>query len=259
MKSRQKKYKVLALIPARSGSIRILRKNIKPLAGHPLIAYTIAAASASGIFDKIIVSTDSEEIRQVALYYGAEAPFLRPKKFATSVSPDIEWLRHALSKAGCGYDCFSILRSSSPFRSAATIRRAWQQFIGIKNAHSLRAVELCHQHPGKMWVVKGKFMKPLLDQSHLKVAWHAGQYQALPKVYVQNSSLEIAWTKVVRLYNSREGKIITPFFTEGAEGFSLDYEEDWHMAEHMIKHKKAVLPVVNYKPYGHYKNKIHTI
>jgi len=217
-----KMTKAIALIPARSGSLRVTNKNIKILGGHPLIAYAIAAARSSKVFDRIVVSTDSEMIRKVALHYGAEAPFLRPAEFATSVSPDIEWIKHALSSLGEQYDAFSILRPTSPFRQTETIQRAWKQFVDTPGIDSLRAVELCRQHPGKMWVVEGTLMRPLLDQSHLEVAWHAGQYQGLPKVYVQNSALEIAWTRVVWDTNSREGKVIAPFFTTGAEGFSID-------------------------------------
>jgi len=92
-------------------------------------------------------------------------------------------------------------------------------------------------------------MRPLLDQSHLSIPWHAGQYQDLPNIYVQNSSLEIAWTRVVWETNSREGKVIAPFFTHGAEGFSIDYEQDWYLAERMIETGEAVLPRVDQEPF----------
>ena len=100
-----------------------------------------------------------------------------------------------------------------------------------------------------MWELDGDLMRPLLDQSHLEVAWHAGQYQALPKVYVQNSALEIAWTRVVYQYNSREGKNVTPFMTKDFEGFSIDYEEDWERAENLVASQRAVLPMVEQEPY----------
>lgn len=241
--------KVIALIPARAGSARIPNKNIRLLAGHPLIAYAIVSARASSLYERIIVSTDSELIREIAIYYGAEAPFLRPAELATAVSPDIEWIKHALSQLEKSYDAFSILRPTSPFRTSETIKRAWQQFLSMRDIDSLRAVELCRQHPGKMWVIEGDLIRPLLDQSHLKIAWHAGQYQALPKVYVQNSSIEVVWTRVVWEYNSREGRKIAPFFTEKNEGFSIDYEDDWYLAEHMIEVGEAILTNINIKPY----------
>ena len=242
-------HKFLALIPARSGSSRVPGKNIKPLAGHPLIAYTIQAARASSLFSRIIVSTDSERIRDIVIHYGAEAPFLRPKEFATSTSPDIEWLKHALSELKQDYECFSILRPTSPFRGPQTIQRAWSKFLKVPQIDSLRAVQLCHEHPGKMWVMKGDIMRPFLNQSDMNVAWHAMQYQDLPKLYIQNSALEIAWTRVVWEHNSREGKVVRPFFTEGEEGFSIDYELDWFLAEHMVSSDRARLPEIDREPF----------
>ena len=104
---------ILALIPARSGSKRVADKNIRPLAGHPLIAYTIAAARESGIFSSIVVSTDSEQYAEISRKYGAEVPFLRPAEISGDVSPDIEWIEFTLKRlkeAGREYDCFSILK-----------------------------------------------------------------------------------------------------------------------------------------------------
>ena len=83
---------VIAFVPARSGSERVPHKNVRPLAGHPLLAYAIATAKEAGVFDRVVCSTDSEEIAEIARWYGAEVPFLRPSRFATSTSPDIEWL-----------------------------------------------------------------------------------------------------------------------------------------------------------------------
>ena len=80
---------VIALIGARSGSERVANKNIRPLAGHPLLAYAIATAQQSGVCDRVVVSTDSEEIADVARWYGAEVPVPRPAEYATSTSPDI--------------------------------------------------------------------------------------------------------------------------------------------------------------------------
>ena len=122
---------VVALIPARSGSKRVPLKNIRRLSNHPVIAYTIAPALESRIFDAVVVSTDSEEIATIVRHYGATVPFLRPAAMANDMSPDIEWVEHTLktlSVAGKSYDCFCLLRPTSPFRSAETIRRAWREF-----------------------------------------------------------------------------------------------------------------------------------
>src|SRR5262245_25710411 len=123
---------VVALIPARSGSKRVIDKNGRVLSGHPLMAYAIASARASGVFDAVICSTDTERLAQIARHYGAEVPFLRPAEFATSISPDIEWVEDTLKRLKAqrrSYDCFSILRPTSPFRTTDTIRRAWAEFL----------------------------------------------------------------------------------------------------------------------------------
>ena len=86
----------VALIPARSGSKRVINKNISPLEGHPLIAYTIISALESNEFDDVIVSTDSNEIKEVAEYYGASVPFIRPEEYSQDTSPDIQWVKHSL-------------------------------------------------------------------------------------------------------------------------------------------------------------------
>lgn len=243
---------IIALIPARAGSKRVLDKNVRPLAGHPLIAYTIAAALQSEIFDTVVVSTDSERYADIARYYGAGVPFLRPSEFASELSPDIEWVEYTLKRLqseGCSFDCFSILRPTSPFRQAATIRRAWEQFLSQEGVDSLRAVEKCKQHPGKMWVVRGNRMMPLLPLSPPEQPWHSSQYQSLPEVYVQNASLEIAWTRVVFEGRTIAGNVLMPFLTEGYEGFDLNDPYDWKFAEELIRNGQASLPPIYRIPY----------
>ena len=236
---------VIALIPARSGSERVPHKNVRPLAGHPLIAYAIATARQAGIFDRVVLSTDSEEIAEIARWYGAEVPFLRPAEYATSISPDIEWIAYTLEQLPERYDLFAIVRATNPFRGPDALRRGLEQLLATPEADSIRAVERVKQHPGKTWVLEGSTMRPLLDQSHLEVAWHAGQYQALPHVYVQNSALEIAWTRVVTEHGTREGEVLAPFLTQSLEGFNVDDEEDWERAERLVASGAATLPVVD--------------
>lgn len=244
--------RAVAFVPARSGSERVPGKNIRPLAGHPLLAYAIETALQSGIFERVVVSTDSEEIAAVARWYGADVPFLRPAAYATATSPDIEWLRYTLERLGESYELFAIVRATNPFRGPATVRRGVEQLLATPEADSLRAVELVKQHPGKMWVLAEdrRTMRPLLDQSHLEVAWHAGQYQALPPVYVQNSALEIAWTRVVPETGTREGRVVAPFFTEGCEGFNVDDEADWERAERLVASGAVTLTAVSRPPYA---------
>jgi CMP-N,N'-diacetyllegionaminic acid synthase len=234
--------RVVALVPARSGSTRVPGKNVLRLAGHPLLAYSIAAARESGIFTGVVVSTDAKEIADVARRYGAEVPGLRPAEIATATSPDVEWVLHVMRDRD--EDAFAILRPTSPFRTAATILRAWEQFRALgERVDSLRAVELVKQHPGKMWVLDGDLMRPLLEQPADGTPYHSQQYAALPHVYVQNSSLEIAWRRVLDgPLPSIAGERLAPFLTEGAEGFSIDYPEDVERATRMISAGEARLP-----------------
>ena len=235
---------LVAFVPARAGSERVPGKNVRLLAGHPLLAYAIAAARQAGVFDRVVCSTDSGKIAEVAQRYGADVPFLRPAELATATSPDIEWIAHALDQLDEHYDLFAIVRATNPFRGPDVLRRGLEQLLATPEADSIRAVELVKQHPGKMWVLEGKTMRPLLDQSHLDVAWHAGQYKALPEIYVQNSALEIAWTRVVSQTGTREGRVVAPFFTRGHEGFNVDDEEDWARARALVDSGEAALPRV---------------
>ena len=237
----------VALIPARQGSKRVPGKNIRRLGPHPVLAYTIAPALESGVFDAVIVSTDSEETASIARHYGAEVPFLRPGALAGDTSPDVEWVEHTLDelrRAGRTWDCFSLLRPTSPFRTAATIRRAWERFVAQTGVDSLRAVEKCAQHPGKMWIVTGDRMSPLLPGAPAGRPWHSTPYQALPPVYVQNASLEIAWTRVVFEGRTIAGDVIVPFLTEGHEGFDINDRYDWMVAERLIADGDGALPSV---------------
>ena len=252
MPEKAKIPRIVALIPARSGSRRIKQKNVRRLNCHPVIAYTISAAFNSGIFANILVSTDSRRYADIAEYYGAEVPFLRPTEMATATSPDIEWIRFTLRKlceSGQHYDCFAILRPTSPFRKAETIVRAWSQFLSNSKIDSLRAVEPCKQHPGKMWVLNNDRMAPLLDQPVEGPPFHSQQYASLPPIYVQNASLEISWCRNVLEHQSISGDIIMPFLTRDYEGEDLNDERDWFHVERLVQANLNLLPNIKNPPF----------
>jgi N-acylneuraminate cytidylyltransferase len=191
-----------------------------------------------------VVSTDSEEIAEISRRYGAEVPELRPVELATTTSPDIEWVLHAMQ--GRTEDAFAILRPTSPFRGAATIRRAWEHLVELSDrADSIRAVERCRQHPAKMWRLEGELIRPVIERPDEGTPWHSMPFQSLPEVWVQNSSLEIAWRSVLEGNRPKiSGERIAPFFTDGAEGFSIDYPEDFATAEQMVASGEAELPKI---------------
>jgi CMP-N,N'-diacetyllegionaminic acid synthase len=216
-----------------------------------MLAYTVRAAIDSGIFDAVICATDSALYAKVATYYGAEVPFLRSSEISGDKSPDIEWVVWMLSRLkaeGREYETFSILRPTSPFRLPQTIQRAWKAFSSDPKADSLRAIEKCKQHPGKMWVVRGNRMLPLMPFNNGTTPWHSSQYTALPEIYVQDASLEIARSSIALEQNTIAGETIIPFVSQGLEGFDINEQEDWLLAEYYLANGIARLPAISKHP-----------
>lgn len=242
----------IALIPARAGSKRVENKNIYRLNGHPLIAYTISAAIDSGIFEKIFVSTESAEYAEISKHYGADVEFLRPKEYATDESPDIEWVEFSLrelSKRGQNFDYFSILRPTSPLRTSSTIQRAFAEFLSDESVDSLRAVELCTQHPGKMWRIVENRLVPVMARQDSGVDWFSSPTQTLPDVWVQNASLEFAHVRCVLNDRSITGKAILPFKTKFPEGLDINRPEDIARVEGLVSQSADSLPRIKQRPF----------
>ena len=234
---------IVALVPAKGTSLRVPGKNARALAGHPLVAYTIASARESGLFTDVVVSTDSPEIGDISRRYGSTV-VERPAELAAPMAPDIDWILHAMD--GRTEDEFAILRPTSPFRSAQTLERARRRLAELGDrVDSIRAVQRCRQHPGKMWRIEGELMRPVLERPDSGTPWHSQQTQSLPEIWVQDSSLEMARRHVLEGPRPTiSGERVAPFFTEGAEGFSIDYPEDFERAELLVKQGKAELPRV---------------
>ena len=234
-------HSMVALIPARAGSKRCPGKNTRLLGGKPLIQWSLEAAEACGLFSQIIVSSDDADTRYAAIIYGVTAHDRKPAH-ATDTAPDYLWVNDVMRERS--EEIFCILRPTSPFRTASTIRRAYARLIG-SGAHSVRAVEKVTQHPGKMWYSPegSKFMEPALDGGGLSdlpdpyhddgTPWHSSPTQTLPTYYVQNASLEMAWTWVLRQTHTISGHLVAPFLTESLEGFDINTEADFAEAERL--------------------------
>lgn len=230
----------VALIPARAGSKRVPGKNTRALGGIPLLVHTIRTAVESGIFTSVVVSTDSEATLALSVVCEARG-YHRAAVNAGDLSPDFAWVAEYAPDT----DCFAILRPTSPFRTAETIRRAWDQWLlQGERFDSLRAVELCRQHPGKMWLMGEEGRLERYDASWPDLdgqPTHSRPYQTLPQVYTQNASLEIAWTRVLKEFGNISGDRVLAFLTQGREGFDINTEDDWAMAEHLIATGQVVL------------------
>lgn len=246
--------KAIALVPARAGSKRVPHKNVARLAGHPAIAYSIAAARASGVFDTVMLCTDDPLYAEIGEHYGASVPFLRPAGISSSTSPDIEWVRFVLAglaERGESYDLFSILRPTNPFRRAATIRTAFETLRERPGADSLRAVSPVSEHPGKMWVIRGGIMHPLLPLTpEDETPWHSQQMSTLPAVYKQNASLEVAWSRIaLGARPTIAGQVVLPFISEGHDGFDINVPGDMEEARALVASGAAALPPIDRPPF----------
>lgn len=227
---------ILAFIPARSGSKRIPNKNIKLLSGKPLIAYTIEAAKRSKRINRIVVSTDSEEIATVAKQFGVEVPFLRPESISRSHSTEMEFFEHALDwfskNENYEPDFIVLLYPTSPFRKPESIDKAVEVMLEHQEADSLRSVRLCSEHPYKMWVIEGKYLYPFVRNKDPNI--HTLSYQSLPAVYIQNASIYITKPLTIRNKRSPTGDIIIPFVMDEIESIDINTELDFSFAEMLM-------------------------
>lgn len=241
---RNQPVEVLAIIPARGGSKTIPRKNIKDFAGFPLIAYSIAAGRQSELVSRVMVSTDDEEIAQVARRYGAEVPFIRPAAHAQDQTPDLPVFEHALAwlEEHQGYrpDIVVQLRPTSPLRRMWHIDGSIRALIQNPHADSVRTVVVPFQNPFKMWTIaEDGLMRPLM-QTNFKEPYNMPR-QALPDVYWQTGYVDAAWRKTILEKKSMTGERILPLVIDPADWVDLDSPEDWQRAEQLILSKDLSL------------------
>jgi CMP-N,N'-diacetyllegionaminic acid synthase len=219
--------KILGIIPARGGSKGIPKKNIKLLNGKPLIAYTIANALASNL-DRVIVSTDNEEISRISKECGAEV-IIRPDNLAEDKTPTIHVLQDAVSRLDEKFDCIMTLQPTSPLRNSKHINEAIKLFESDKEADSLVSiVEVPHNYmPEKLMSLDGKY---LFGNNDIK------RRQDLPIMYARNGAA-IYVTKTERLNEYIFGGKALPYFMNKKFSFDLDDMEDWELLECLIKNK----------------------
>lgn len=219
---------VLALIPARGGSKGIPRKNLLPVGGVPLIVHSVRQGLAAETITRVVVSTDDEEIAQVAREAGAEVPFLRPPALAGDLSPDLDAFSHALRwlEAEEGYlpELVVHLRPTCPARELRLIDAAVRKLQAAPEADSLRSVCLAQQTPFKMWREVGGRLVPVARVEGLPEA-HSLARQQLPRVYWQNGYVDVIRPRTILELQSMAGEVVLPFEVDQRQ-FDLDYPED---------------------------------
>ena len=232
------RQEVLAVIPARGGSKGIPRKNIRRFAGQPLIAWSIAAAKQSNLVTRVIVSTDDEEIAEVARRLGAEVPFLRPAELAQDISVDYPLFEHALAwlKQNENYqpDIVIQLRPTSPIRPLEMVDAAVQLLLDRPDAHSVRGVIPSGQNPYKMWRIgDDNRMLPLLTVEGVPEPFNAPRQQ-LPQTYWQTGHIDVIRTSTVTEMRSLSGSVILPYLVDPAYAVDIDSPRDWSRAEWLV-------------------------
>lgn len=241
---------VIAIIPARGGSKGIVGKNIVPLMGHPLIAFTIAAAMQSKFISRAIVSTDSEDIAQIARKYGAEVPFLRPAEFATDTSTDREFLVHAthwfLANEGVAPDYFVHLRPTTPLREPALIDQAIQRIQQNPQATSLRSAHLALKTPYKWFELDASGYFEGIRPQDTRPEYYNLPRQSFPPVYDPNGYVDIVRTSQLLASDSVHGTRILGFIVPFCH--ELDSPEDLLFMNYLAgRHGSPLLAVLNEK------------
>ncbi len=230
---------VLAVVQARGGSKGIPGKNIKPLAGVPLIAYSIAAGLQSKYVDRVIISTDSEEIAEVARKWGAEVPFLRPAEYSTDTAVDLDLFVHALTwleeNEGCCPELVVQLRPTSPLRPPDCVDRAIETLLSDPAATSVRGVVPSGENPYKMWRLTDERqpMQPLLNEGFSEP--YNMPRQKLPKTYWQTGHIDVLRRDTILRDRSMSGARILPLVIDSRYTIDIDNLQDWDKAEWLIE------------------------
>ncbi|MFT3892269.1 MAG: acylneuraminate cytidylyltransferase [Anaerolineales bacterium] len=230
---------ILALIPARGGSKGIPRKNIRNFAGHPLIAWSIAAGLQSKSVSRVIVSTDDEEIAAVARECGAETPFLRPSEFAQDRTTDFPVFEHALKWLeeieSYKPEIVIQLRPTSPIRPVDMVDQAVSILMQHPEADSVRGVVPAAQNPHKMWRFNGYDapLNPLLQVEGITEPYNAPR-QILPPVYWQTGHIDAIRTSTITSKQSMTGNVVYPLVIDPRYTVDIDTPADWEKYEAVV-------------------------
>jgi CMP-N,N'-diacetyllegionaminic acid synthase len=224
----------LGIIPARGGSKRLPGKNLRPLAGKPLLAHTIEAARASRRLTAVVVSTDSAEIARCAARYGIDPAGLRPAGLARDSSPTIDALRHALARYESAHgrvDAVVVLQPTSPFRTGRHIDEAIA-LLKSRAADTVASVRLARDHPYWAWTRAGSVLRPYHSLARMELT--RGD---LPEVYVENGAVFVVRASLVRrgrIY----GRRVVPLVMDDLASVDIDTPLDFAWAEFLLARER---------------------
>jgi len=223
----------LAVIPARGGSKRIPRKNVRDLGGRPMIAYTIVAALESGVFDRVVVSTEDEGIAEIARSLGAEVPFRRGEDLADDVTPVSQVTLDALRRLdpeGTRHTRVCQLMANCPVRDAADVRASLEQFKASGAGSQLSVTRFAWQNA--WWAMRRHetlALEPLFPRE-IKM-----RSQDLPPLFCPTGALWWARSEVLREFGTFYAPGVTGWEISWQHATDIDTEEDWAMAELLLQ------------------------
>lgn len=233
----QNKPVIFGLVTARGGSKSIPKKNIKEICGKPLIAWTIESAKKSKYLDRVICSTDNEEIAAVAKQFGAEVSFLRPVEFAQDATPDLPVFEHALrwflENEKILPDIIVHLRPTGPLRTTEDIDAAIELLLSHPEADSIRCVAKAPLHPLKTYRLDEKnYLQPFVPESVYGIpeAYNKPRQQ-LPKAYASLGYLSVIWSKTILELHSMCGTKILGLEVPEENAIDIDSPIDFIVAE----------------------------
>lgn len=232
---------VLAIIPARGGSKGIKRKNLTPFNDVPLIVNSIRHALNSQLITRVLVTTDDEEIRGVAVAAGAEVPFVRPKELAGDQVLDLPVFEHALNflLLNEGYTPRIVvhLRPTAPYREAGWIDEAILMLLNDSNADSVRSVSLPDKHPYRMFsIAKDGYLQSIMEHEHPMP--YLLRRQDLPSVYYYNCVIDVTRPQTIFEKKSMTGEKILAYLMDPEKVIDIDSPRDLEIAKFLFENKK---------------------
>ena len=231
---------VLAVIPARSGSKSVPHKNIREIAGKPMLAHSIAHAQASRYINRIILSTDSEQYAEIGRQYGAEVPFLRPAELASDTALDFEVFEHLLKvlKDTEGYEADVVvqLRPTYPIRDVADIDAMIEQLLQNPSLDSVRSISPAKEIPFKMWTMGADgSLTPIYKE--IPECYNMPR-QELPVAYYQNACIDVFRGSTILEKRSMTGTAIAGYVM--LHNFDIDTEAEMAIAQQVLEIRQGM-------------------
>jgi N-acylneuraminate cytidylyltransferase len=222
---------IIAIVPARGGSKGIPQKNIRLIAGKPLIYYTIRASQKSKYIHHTVVSTDDDEVMSISLAEGATV-IKRPAELSSDSSPTMDAILHTLEQCklqGMHPEIVVLLQPTSPLRTSSDIDAALELFMQSECDSVISVVEVNHP-PQWNLVIEESYLQPIFDQKYLKM-----RRQDLPKTYLPNGAIYIASTETLKINHSFYCRKIKPYIMPPKKSVDIDSEFDLFLAEALMK------------------------